>query len=271
MKTLRIPLAVLALTLPTTALSQTPPDFPYPLVETSGYTAIRDWERLQDAPGTPIIIGERKDVEDIAYILSADSHMADRSIEAILEDAAKLTFPKDHTAQLQSEWTRMRAYMIKEGYGDETLPLDRGSALDDPQVMGRWPDTAYKQTTVLSLSDVLTGRPIKELYIAILPTEDATEAAAYLKFGDWNANPSPEMHVAAARYWQEQAGAIPIYVGFDVIEYKVTKPPQTKQAAIQMAAIMYDYCEDIVTQGVGSVSDLGATIQGSPYWYFWWD
>ena len=31
------------------------------------------------------------------------------------------------------------------------------------------------------------------------------------------------------------------------------------------------FCEDIVSQGVETISNLGATLLNSPYWFFWWD
>ena len=57
----------------------------------------------------------------------------------------------------------------------------------------------------------------------------------------------------------------------DVIEFAVKNPPKTREAAMELAKEQYIFCNDIVDQGVGTVSALAATLLDSNYWYFWWD
>jgi len=40
---------------------------------------------------------------------------------------------------------------------------------------------------------------------------------------------------------------------------------------MELAKEQYIFCNDIVDQGVGTVSALAATLLDSNYWYFWWD
>jgi hypothetical protein len=57
----------------------------------------------------------------------------------------------------------------------------------------------------------------------------------------------------------------------DVHEFQVTRPPRTRNAALKLAELQFDYCPDIVEQGVGSIEALAFTLLDSRMWYFWWD
>jgi hypothetical protein len=35
--------------------------------------------------------------------------------------------------------------------------------------------------------------------------------------------------------------------------------------------VQFDYCSDIVEQGVETLSALGAGLMTDDWWYFWWD
>ncbi len=52
---------------------------------------------------------------------------------------------------------------------------------------------------------------------------------------------------------------------------RVKQRPQTREAAIDLAREQYVYCNDIVDQGVGTLSVLAAVLMESDWWYFWWD
>jgi hypothetical protein len=78
-------------------------------------------------------------------------------------------------------------------------------------------------------------------------------------------------HAALWRYWQERYGATVACIANDVIEFTVSKPPRTREQALELARQQYVYCADIVHQGVGTVEALAATMMNSSVWYFWWD
>ena len=44
-----------------------------------------------------------------------------------------------------------------------------------------------------------------------------------------------------------------------------------KKARYALAREQFAYCDDIVTQGVGSIDALADGLRGSKSWYFWWD
>jgi hypothetical protein len=101
--------------------------------------------------------------------------------------------------------------------------------------------------------------------------DEPWQLPAELKYGDWNDCPSAKVHCAIHRAWQARFGAQIAGVSGDVVECIVTNPPQNKADALDLAWEQYFYCGDIVVQGVGTISNLAATLLNSPYWYFWWD
>lgn len=110
-----------------------------------------------------------------------------------------------------------------------------------------------------------------DLLIASIPTTDPTTAPLHLRFGDWNACPSPHVHTALARYWRDRYGAELATIAGDIMEFTVERPPSTESEAGELAMQQYLYCNDIVSQGVGSVATLAVALRHSTRWYFWWD
>jgi len=51
----------------------------------------------------------------------------------------------------------------------------------------------------------------------------------------------------------------------------VDKPPHSQTEALALANEHFAYCEDIVTQGVGTIEGLAATLLEGKTWFFWWD
>lgn len=119
--------------------------------------------------------------------------------------------------------------------------------------------------------DVLSGEPLPEVAIALLPTRESWEAAAWLGFGGWNECPPPEEHVALLRRWFERWGAEVVSMGRDVIEARVEEPPKSVSEARALAEEHYAYAPDIVDQGTGSIERLTASLVAGQVWFFWWD
>ncbi|MEO0476072.1 MAG: DUF4253 domain-containing protein [Planctomycetota bacterium] len=94
---------------------------------------------------------------------------------------------------------------------------------------------------------------------------------AVIQYGGWNDCPFPAEQSGIMRHWQQTYGAQIISMTGDVVECHVERPPQDRDSAIELAWQQYWYCYDIVDQGCETVSNLGATLINSSYWYFWWD
>ena len=140
--------------------------------------------------------------------------------------------------------------------------------------IGDWPSEPVNPKDLEGLSianNWETGRPYGEVLVAVVPTSDSTAIPAYLAFGGWNECPPPEWHVAALRYWRDNWGAQLVALSHDVMELRVQKRPRTKHEAIALAREQYDFCTDIVDQGVGEIAILAHFLMASDWWYFWWD
>lgn len=121
----------------------------------------------------------------------------------------------------------------------------------------------------LSLWD-FKGKETVPVVLAEIPVKNPWEIFAYLPFGGWNECPANEDHMAVAKYWFEEYGAVPALMTHDVLEYSLPAPAGTERA-MELAWEQFTYCSDIVEQGVGTIGRLADGLSKSSYWYFWWD
>jgi hypothetical protein len=137
--------------------------------------------------------------------------------------------------------------------------------------LGEWPATPPDAGGVSAHLEVLSRKPKSVVYLAKLPTGRNWEAPVYIGMGGWNACPDAVVLSAFAKRWEELYGAQIVSITRDVMEFIVTRPPTTRDAALALAKEQYLFCNDIVDQGVGDISALAATLLNAKYWYFWWD
>ncbi len=244
---------------PPAAPAGPPPDFPFPLVTVHGNEALSTWTRLRaTGAGYPVIIGPD---EDIAYLREGITDIEERSADTLLAAAAPLTFPASLQAKRAEDDRKARDYFRA-----------RGQEIEDPEPepeLGTWPDDV--QTTDLTVIAHYTGRIYDRVHIAILPCATGWEAIAHLRWGGWNENPSAEYHVAALKSWHERYGAELIGCSHDVLNLRVARRPATRDEALALAREQYLYCNDVVDQGVETLSNLAAVLMASDWWFFWWD
>jgi hypothetical protein len=135
-----------------------------------------------------------------------------------------------------------------------------------------WPKKEVpKQTTLVSLYDVLSNQVKTEVHIGLVAVQAPYEVFAKLGYGGWNDCPEPHIHVALHRFWADRFKATPVALSNDITESFVFAPPTERSAALELARQQYTYCYDIVDQGVGSIGQLGSSLLNSHFWYFWWD
>jgi len=222
-------------------------NYPFPLTKVSGDLIESELHRLRTtcaAEGTfPVIIGDRESAE--------------RLIELWEE-------PFDHDAELARA-----SQLSPEQWFEERRQEEDEYLLDESQDEIHPDGTA--PMTQLTIGHDHRGRPKSEVFIATIPTSDSTTVPVFLRFGDWNACPSPHVHMAMARYWRERYGAEIATLSSDVVEFTVSRPPADDAQAMELAWQQYLYCADLVDQGVGSVATLAQALKGSTHWYFWWD
>ncbi|MGF1545422.1 MAG: DUF4253 domain-containing protein [Parvularculaceae bacterium] len=263
---------------------------PFELVTASGADACAALEELNSAKGVAAVIGDAADVRRLGVLASENGRRVDRrDTAAILRQAATLRHPQSlytHNKSTEATFAELRT---RDPIYDERIRAFEeavGVSLADPAPpIGAWPDDAPTtpgshnvaeagELCALSLTVARAGRtgdPKKTVYIGVFATDDWTEIPARLAYGDWNANPPAEHHVAALRAWRDRFGARLIGVNADTLNVIVEKTPQNKDDALALAHEQYAYAPDIVDQGVGSISHLAAGLMQTRSWYFWWD
>ncbi|HTF88654.1 MAG TPA: DUF4253 domain-containing protein [Planctomycetota bacterium] len=158
--------------------------------------------------------------------------------------------------------------------GKAWLEARAKEANEDPEAAaprGKPDEPAEAQNKFVLPFDVLSGKPVDDLWLLLIPTRFGHEVPAYIGFGGWNACPPPEVHVAVLRHWHERYGAELVTMGGDVIELRAGRPTASATDSLVLAFEQFHYCEDIVTQGVGTLDALADTLRKSTVWYFWWD
>ncbi len=265
---------------------------PYRRVETTGRDALKTWERLAaSGEGWPIIVGGDDDFARVAELWTIFSETRP---EDILTRASKIKHPdalQALVADQRKDDAEATREMLAKG-DDEALPwmIDVGpdgksrrlspaevrarmaaeAEGGDPDV-GEWPADADVFKVRLTVAEDGEGKPLDRVHILILPTKEAAAAPAYLRWGDWNACPAPEYHVAALRDWHKRYGAVPVGMSGDVINVRVTRRPASRDEAMSLAREHFLYCEDIVLQGTDTFAPLAAGLMHSDWWFFWWD
>lgn len=239
----------------------TTPEGPVERVLVRGRSAVAAWEALRDAaPQTgcwPLINGN---VEDPDF----QQEMQDVGTEHTVEGAIRYAGTID-----PAEWLEKQKEELSGEFDDDP----EGRAHFDGVVSKRltWPKRPPKPTAWhASLLSFKRGW-FNQVAISLVPTSAACETPAWMRFGGWNACPEPGVHVAMMRYWQERYGAEPVCMTFDILEFRISRPPMTPEAARALALEQYVYCSDIVDQGVETVDALAMTLWQAPTWYFWWD
>jgi hypothetical protein len=57
----------------------------------------------------------------------------------------------------------------------------------------------------------------------------------------------------------------------DVLNLRVARKPAARDEAVELARVQYADCNDIVDQGVDSLSALAAELMAHNWWFFGWD
>jgi hypothetical protein len=235
-----------------------------------GESAVQTWEHLRDRHARtgywPVLRGEQKEDEDDDEVLPMD----------ILARV-----PSGNVIELMSRYHEAgRQAMLKwfRENGQAVPPFLESPAVGESAHVWReqadepWPASPSRnlfQPAVVR--DTLSQEPLEKCELALVPTKAPADCPAYLGFGGWNACPSPEYHVAVMRNWERRFGAVPAVISNDTIELFVSRPPETEEETLGLAAEQYAYCDDIVGQGTQTVRRLAMEIWQSPQWYFWWD
>lgn len=228
--------------------------FPYPVTTVPGTQALAAWERIRaEGRGWPVIVGDDEGLNAICDQFSIDTPSVlspgatDRPVPGVEQ-----TIALSRTIGIPEALFQLAA--------DEDHVEPPG---------GSWPTDVGQ--VGLTVGTDLRGKPADRVHIVTLPTRVSWEVPAYLRWGNWNACPAPEVHCAALRSWQERQGAELVGIDRDTINLRVGRRPKDRAEALALAREYYAYCPDSVDQGVGTIEALAATLLANDWWFFWWD
>ena len=229
-------------------------------LSSSGEQAVSLWQKLREVVSQtkhwPILIGDddaiKLFVENVENIEDEASSTIELVEKGLSLDAIKWLQKRDE--ERKADW---------EEDADENEDLSRES--------GEWPEDVQASNQFAVPLDITTGKPLKNVFLALVPTQNFWEVPAIVSFGGWNWCPHPEEHVCMMKHWYEAYGAELVSLSGDTLEMKVLRPPSNREFALELAREQFIYCDDIVTQGTQTIENLAASLLNGTVWFFWWD
>jgi hypothetical protein len=220
--------------------------FPFEIHQVPGSEALAKLSALATAGGGyPVILGDADSFERMEETFEMNS---DQPVEELIASAREIDAASWFVERQASD---PEYYDIEEDAWPEEEPAT--------------PDS------LTSHCDVLTQKPYPLVNIALIPAPEAWMVPCYLRIGGWNECPDAQEHAALFKYWGEKYGATVAAITGDVIEMTVTRPPGTREQALELAKEQYLYCADIVDQGTETLEALAASLVDAKVWFFWWD
>ena len=110
----------------------------------------------------------------------------------------------------------------------------------------------------------IAGNPDK---VGLLPTADKYAVMAAMDTNGDNYDIGTAGVIAWMKELEQEQPFVLTGIGFDYLEGRFTGPVKDPKA---LARRMYQFCPDIVDQGVGDVSKLAGELRKGSL-YFWWD
>ena len=116
-----------------------------------------------------------------------------------------------------------------------------------------------------------TSHPFEEILILEIPTRKPWEIPGYIPMGGYNECPAPDTQIAVSEYWYRNYRAVPTVITANSIEFMAEAPPQNFQDAEKLAYEQYLFCNEVVSDGAGSLRKLASILKDSTVWSFWWE
>lgn len=187
--------------------------------------------------------------------------------------------------EVRSAWKQERVNGLQQGAHPMTTPaivlassaqvdvealLRRGGNPSYPDVVptsGAWPEAAPK-TWLGAVRDPLTKEVLTEVQLALVPTDAAWKALAFMpsltQAGE--ATPSLAQAVAVSRHWETRHGAKVIAVGPAIIEW-LGPTTLTRADALTLAEEHFTFSPE----GASDVLERRAAELMTGWWFAWWD
>jgi hypothetical protein len=233
----------------------------------SGETAVNEWRTLRRATCSkryPVILGNAEDVPLMHEMFRA-------RFPSVLEVIAA-----GEQMDQRDEWQPLLKTEM-DRWTPPSAPWPRPSAMT--YVHGPWPDVAVTRNRFLGPSYVGMAQKRATVDIAIPVCSEPWMIPACLQSEPHNDLPEASVQCAVLRSWYRRFGAELVWNGRVVFEFLVTRPPATREAAMELAREHYFFCPDRLDQVLPSqdfdhdatLEALAASLMVSSIWYFWWD
>lgn len=227
-------------------------------IDTGKLNPLESWHKLRtfakESKYWPVLIDDRRTLDALCEAIDI-AHPSSFTEEQQRDWAWVKELPEDW-----HEWISRGEKLSFEGWvetQEEEMPLDES-------FMGEWKELNPADKNMLEPDILRTGNN----QILLLPVEKFWHVPAYLRYGNWNDCPTPDVHVSAFKYWNERFGAELIGIRSDTVEFILEKPVKDKNEAIEIAKQHYYYCTDTVGSGLLYSASRLPGVKG---WMFWWD
>ena len=228
-------------------------------IKIPGNEALNAWEYFRatavETGMWPLVLGRYQDV------VQGGHEIIDVNIEKTESGIENLELDK---------WFEHR----KEETSDSSLPKSNV-----------WPEKPFKND-LFTIPLQATGKPWDWISIAFFPLKFPWEVAFFLDDPTgkktWASEPRFEkqvLHAAMMKRWHERFGAEIVGHSSSTKELSVSRKPETKTEAVELAWECYYYAPDIFyDQNIlheehqyECIEDFAASLMESDIWWIWWD
>jgi hypothetical protein len=220
------------------------------IIEVPGVDALAELHRLTERAESggpwPVLLGGEESLELIQGAIEPNREYYG-STEAVLKAADQVNV---------RDWLAQRKQDEADLYKDLESPTGPSEVQPSPGIV-----THLRPN----------NKPLKRVFIGLIEVSRPADVFAHLFWGGWNDCPDAPTHVAIHRYWEQAYGAKVVSITHNIVQCLVSRPPRTQDEAMQVADEQFLYCPDIVIQGVGTITNLAASLANEEGWYFWWD
>ncbi len=237
-----------------------PEDHGVLVAETDGKSAEALWRRLDKAASTtgyrPVILGgQERELTGARSAWQQELPVTTPEVMGLQSGSHKMTNPA--TVLAEAETVDVEALFARSPSYPDWAPS-----------RGAWP--AKPPVVHLSaLQDPLTRKPLERVWIALVPTDQAWKALAYLPIFTQagEAVPSLAQAVAVAKKWEKRFGAKVAVVRPATLEWIVERPPEDRESALLLAQAHGTFSPE----GASEILETRAAELMTKIWFAWWD
>ena len=104
--------------------------------------------------------------------------------------------------------------------------------------------------------------------VAVMRAHDVYDVLRAAETNGNNYGIGTEVIIARLKQWDQSYGITFSGIGFDWVSVKLKRVPGD---VLGLAREVYEFCPDVVDQGVGDVAALAGEIEETHTIYLWWD